>query len=310
MGELACRAGLGHATTMKMRMILILILGLVATACSSESGDDTDELSVVANFFPIAEAAEIVGGGFVDVTNLTPAGVEPHDLELTSDDVDTIEDVDVVLYVGSGFQPGVANAAKRRGDDEVTIDVAAGLINAGGDDPHFWLDPALMVEVIDRVLDGLTRADPERAAEFRASAAAYKAKLAALDAGFASGLETCARREIVTAHDAFSYLARRYGLEQLAVTGVTPDAEPAPQRLADLADLIRRRGITTVFYEELVPRDFADTLAREAGVKTAVLSPIEGLTRDEVKAGGGYISVMRSNLAALTAALDCPPSRP
>jgi zinc transport system substrate-binding protein len=290
---------------MKLRLILISWMAAgVLSACGSDgNGDRSDALSVVASFFPVADAARNVGGEFVDVRNLTPAGVEPHEYELTSRDVDRIADAGVVFYVGSDFQPAVEEAAGRR--DGPTVDVAARLLDETAGDPHFWLDPALMSKAVDRVRAGLAKADPDHVERYRANASTYKAKLAALDAEYRAALATCARREIVTAHAAFSYLARRYRLEQRAITGVTPDAEPDPRRLADLSDLIRREGVTTVFYEELVPRDFADTLAKDAGVKTDVLNPIEGLSRDDLDAGEDYISTMRSNLTALARALDC-----
>lgn len=287
-----------------MVLRIILIMGwITAVAACSDAADEPGKVSVVANFFPVAEAAARVGGEFVEVRNLTPAGVEPHDFELRSTDVDRIEDAGVVFYVGSGFQPGVAAAVKRR--DGVTVDVAARLFDGDASDPHFWLDPELMTEAVDRVRAGLAKADPEHATAFTANAAAYKQELSTVDAEYSATLASCARREIVTAHAAFSRLADRYGLVQHAITGVSPDAEPDPQRLGELSDLIKREGVTTVFYEELVPREFADTLARDAGVKVAVLSPIEGLTKKQVDAGDTYISVMRSNLAALRAALDC-----
>jgi zinc transport system substrate-binding protein len=305
---------------MKLRLILTTIAVVVAGGCASGNGGRaTGGVSVVANFFPIAEAARRVGGRLVHVTSLTPAGVEPHDLELTSREVDEIDGATVVFYVGSGFQPAVAVAAKhRRG---LSVDVAAGLLGVGdaeaiarqdgatptanARDPHFWLDPLLMAKAVDRVSAGLDRADPKHATTYDANAVAYKARLSDLDHEYATTLAHCARHEIVTAHAAFFYLARRYGLTQYAITGVSPDAEGDPQRIADLSDLIRRNGVTTVFYEELVPRDFADALAKDAGVKTDVLNPIEGLSKNEVKVGENYLSVMRGNLAALAKALDC-----
>jgi zinc transport system substrate-binding protein len=278
------------------------IAGLAA--CSPRSGAESAKLRVVASFYPVAAAAGAVGGQFVDVTNLTPAGVEPHDLELTSATVDKIENADALFYVGSGFQPAIAAAAKRRGHN--TVDVANGLLDASHD-PHVWLDPTLMAKIVDRVAAGLDKADPRHAAEFAHNVTAYKAKLTALDDDYKAALAHCTRHEIVTAHAAFFYLARRYGLTQRALTGLSPDAEPDPGRIAELAALIKRESVTTVFYEELVPRDFADTLAHDAGVDTAVLNPIEGLTRRQVQAGNDYFSVMRRNLAALTGALACAP---
>ncbi|MEY2469202.1 MAG: zinc transport system substrate-binding protein [Actinomycetota bacterium] len=288
-----------------------LALALFAAACSSTPKSGDGKLTVVANFFPVAEAAQQVGGDLVKVTNLTPAGVEPHDLELTTDDVDRIQDASVVFYVGSGFQPGVAEAANRR--SAPSIDVAKDVLTKHeGDetDPHFWLDPLLMIKAVDAIEAGLARVDRENAATFRANAAAYKVRLAALDSAYSDTLRTCARREIVTAHAAFAYLADRYALQQVAVTGVSPESEADPQRIAELSDLIKRDGVTTVFYEELVPRDFADVLANEAGVKTAVLNPLEGLTKKEQKAGKDYAAVMRTNLRALADALACTPAAP
>jgi zinc transport system substrate-binding protein len=304
---------------------------------SSPSGSDggAAKLHVVANFYPIAEALARVGGDRVEVSNLTPPGAEPHDLELTTDEVDKIQDADLVVYMGSGFQPGVAEAAGERSGpsldiatvvtlqtgDSAAIEAQEGAESgsaapgtaapATGDDrgnvdPHFWLDPTLMSAAVDAIATELTTISPADAATFQANAAAYDAELSTLDSEFHDGLQGCARTQIVTSHAAFYYLAQRYGLQQLAITGLSPESEPDPSRLDDLADLIEQDGITTVFYETLVSPDIADTLARETGVTTAVLNPIEGLTDKQAKAGEDYLSVQRENLAALQLALGCP----
>jgi zinc transport system substrate-binding protein len=161
-----------------------------------------------------------------------------------------------------------------------------------------------MVEIAERVRDAAVDLDPDGAADHRRRAAQYVAELEALDAAFEEGLRDCERDTIVTAHAAFGYLTRRYGLEQRAIAGLSPSAEPSPDRLADLADEIRRDGVTTVFYETLVSPRVAEALAREAGVDVAVLDPIEGLDED-AEAGASYETVMRANLAALRKALGC-----
>src|SRR5919108_5050120 len=319
---------------------------LLLAACGDDDDGDAaaggggagggDRLEVVAAFYPVAEAAEQVGGDLVDVTNLTPAGTEPHDLELTPDQVDDIEDADVVLYLGQGFQPAVADAAGRRGDDQVTVDVLDGIaLEAGASealegeehgeegeegeehseegeehseealDPHFWLDPQLMADAVDQIEAALGDADPAEAEAFGTGAQRYGEELTALDQEMEAGLSSCERDEIVTSHAAFYYLANRYGLTQLPIAGLSPESEPDADRLAELADRVEEDGITTVFYEDLVSPDVAETLAREAGVETARLSPIEGLTEDQVDAGDDYLSVMRQNLAALQEALGC-----
>jgi zinc transport system substrate-binding protein len=337
---------------MVRRFMAVGVLGalvLVVAACGGDdaspsdtsaaggptsTGPNADPLRVVANFYPLAEALQRVGGDRVDVINLTPPGSEPHDIEVTSDDVDAIEDADLVVYLGGGFQPAVEHVAEDRSGP--TLDIATKVALEAGDheaieaeegdehaaedehaeegddhgevDPHFWLDPTLMQAAVDAIQAELATLSPTDEATFAANAAAYDTELAALDAEFAAGLTGCARAQIVTAHAAFYYLAHRYGLEQLAITGLSPESEPDPQRLDELADLVEREGVTTIFSETLVSPEIAETLARETGVTTAVLNPLEGLTDDQLDDGETYLSVQRENLAALQTALDCPAS--
>jgi zinc transport system substrate-binding protein len=305
-------------------IVAALAGGLVACGggASGRGADgDGSGVNVVASFYPIAEVAEQVGGRGVAVTNLTNPGAEPHDLQLAPRQVVDLEEADVVLYVGGPFQPKVAEIARQRDDGSVDVldqikleagDASAIAAEEAGDehdggaqDPHFWLDPVRMTAVVDEVETALAEAAPERASTFRANAAAYERQLAALDREYRGGLGSCARHEIVTSHAAFFYLAERYGLRQLPIAGLSPDAEPSPARLARLARRIEADGITTVFYEALVSPRVARTLASEAHVTTAVLNPIEGLTKHQLEAGDDYVSVMRDNLTALRKALGC-----
>jgi zinc transport system substrate-binding protein len=282
--------------------VLGLAFVLVAGGCddATHSGEET----VVAAFYPVAWAAQQIGGGRVHVVNLTPPGAEPHDIELTPRDVEQIDDAGLVLYLGSGFQPAVEKAVESR--SRPSLDLLAGqrlFAGAGGEgvgaeklDPHVWLDPvrfALMVRAIGRELG---REQP---------ASKLATRLRALDREMAHGLASCSRRDIVTSHAAFGYLARRYGLEQIALTGLSPEAEPSPRALEGLVHEVEQSHANTVFFETLVSPRLADTVAREAGVRTAVLDPLEGLTPDEVASGGDYFSVMRSNLHTLERALGC-----
>jgi zinc transport system substrate-binding protein len=279
-------------------------LVLVTGACG---GDDDDQVAggptqVVAAFYPIAWAAEQIGGDAVAVQNLTSAGAEPHDLELTTQDVDDIEDADLVVVMGDGFQPGVEDAADRRSADTLVI---LDHLDVDTDDPHVWLDPVLMGDIVDEIEGALAGADPEHASEYAARADALHGEIDALDAEYRAGLADCDRHLIMTAHEAFGHLAQQYGLEQHAIAGVDPEKEPDADRIAQLADLVQEHGVTTVFTEELVSPDVAEALAREAGVKTATLNPLEGLTDDERAAGDDYLSVMRANLEKLRTALGC-----
>jgi zinc transport system substrate-binding protein len=283
---------------MKTRIILVLIAGAVVLAASACGGEQASSAGgrehVVAAFYPLAYAAQQIGGSGVGVTNLTPAGAEPHDLEVSPRDVQEVDSAEVVLLLGHGFQPQLEDAA--HGDQVVELLDTPGLKRFSNGDPHVWLDPlryALIAKRIGAVLDR------EEAAQ------RFVDRLHALDNEYRAGLGDCERSEIVTSHEAFAYLAQRYGLQQIAITGLSPEAEPAPKDLEHVVAIVRRTGATTVFFETLVSPRIADTVAREAGVRTTVLNPIEGLTEREQSAGEDYFSLMRSNLASLRSALGC-----
>jgi zinc transport system substrate-binding protein len=291
----------------------LLVLVVAVGSCARSSNAAKGKLAVVASFYPLAEAAQRVGGGRVQVTNLTAPGVEPHDLELAPNQLEAISTADVVVYLGGGFQPAVEDALPDAGGE--TVDVSAGLrtlpVPAGeteaslSADPHVWLDPVLYSKIVDVIERVLAKADPAEASSFARNASAFQDQLGRLSDEYRNGLASCSRHVIVTTHAAFGYLALRDGLQQEAISGLSPDAEPSPGRLAQLKQLVERDGITTIFTESLVSPKVAETLASETGATTAVLNPLETLTAQEVARGEDYISVMRQNLATLRTALGC-----
>jgi zinc transport system substrate-binding protein len=273
-----------------------IVLLLAAPAMAMLAGCGTSEASrpvVVAAFYPVAFAVQQVAGDEVDVVNLTPPGVEPHDLELTPRQVGEIARAELVVHVGGGFQPGVEDAVAAREGPSLDLRPAPG---RGDPDPHVWLDPDAFAAAVERIGAALER--PEAAGDLAG-------RLRALDADFREGLADCERHEIVTSHAAFGHLARRYGLEQVALTGIQPEAEPTAKAVERLVAQVRASGATTVFSEPLLSSRLARTVAREAGVRAAVLDPLEGLTEDAAASGADYFTVMRKNLAALREALTC-----
>jgi zinc transport system substrate-binding protein len=271
-----------------VRIVLVFVVATNLAGCGGGSGG---KRTVVAAFYPLAYAAEKIGGPGFAVDNLTPPGAEPHDLELTPREVAGIEKADVVLYLSHGFQPAVSKAVEQaRG---TRVDVLAGL-PLHDSDPHVWLDPVLFARIGRRIGTALGRPP-----------GGFVVDLQQLDRDYRDGLRDCKRHEIVTSHQAFGYLAARYGLKQVAITGVTPESEPSPRQLAHVIQVVRRTHATTVFFETLVSPRLAQTVAREVGARTAVLDPIEGLTPDEQTQGENYVTVMRRNLAALRKALGC-----
>jgi zinc transport system substrate-binding protein len=299
-------------------LVALLLAATGAAGCSGRDGAGAEgRLAVVAAFYPLQFVAERVGGDRVAVSALTPPGAEPHDLELTPKQRTGLHDADLVVYL-AGFQPSVdeavADTESGRAFDVAAVeplrDAPPGAEeDAGGEehanegkDPHVWLDPVRLAAIADGLAGRLADADAAHRDEYRSRAAALRTDLEALDREFAAGLENCQRREIVTSHAAFGYLANRYRLEQIPITGLDPESEPTPQHVAEIAALARQRGVTTIFFETLVSPKVAETVATEIGAKAEVLDPIEGL---QSGSGDTYLTVMRANLARLRAALGC-----
>jgi zinc transport system substrate-binding protein len=281
-----------------MKLILIILFTVpiagLAAACGGGGVGSESRMTVVASFYPLAFAAEQVGGTTVSVENLTPPGAEPHDLEVSPSDVSKIKSADFVLLLGHGFQPQLEDAAGSGSNVAALLDTSSLDVHRDGD-PHVWLDPIRYTKIVDRVGALLRRP---------AAAARLIERLDELDKEYRRGLTDCARREIVTSHEAFAYLAERYGLRQIAITGLNPEAEATPQALQETVDAVRASQATTVYFERLVSPRLAETVARETGTKTAVLDPIEGLT-DAEKEGADYFTLMRTNLHALETGLGC-----
>lgn len=304
-----------------------------STAPSSTSGAKDGTLTVMASFYPLQYLAEKIGGEHVTVTSLTPAGAEPHDLELSPKTVDALSSADAVIYL-AGFQSAVDEAIEQQAPKTV-IDVspAVQLVEAGVDanhpseeedestdeaqsseadghedhhhdmsaDPHFWLDPVRMASAATLVGDKLAEANPANAEMYKINAKALKDELTSLGNDLVSKTSTCQIKTFVTAHTAFGYLADRTGLTQVGISGLDPDSSPSPARLAEISQIAKDQGVTTIFTEALIDPKIAQTLADDLGITTAVLDPIESQT-DPSK---DYSGVMNDNINALTKALNC-----
>ena len=313
-------------------------LSLVLSACSSATEEAspsqsasatgaTGEVVIVhAAFYPLEFLAKTIGGDQIQVVSLTVPGAEPHDMELTPVQVAELEKTSLALFI-DGFMPAVDEAIEAsvpdraldlgttvtllESDDhdhanETPAPEASGATEDdhghGAYDPHIWLDPANMVLMANAVSDRLIAIDPARSDFYAANTAALVAELEALDQEFTTGLANCEQKEIVTSHDAFGYLANAYGFEQHGIAGLSPESEPSPARLAEISEMVKAEGITTIYYETLVSPAIAETVANETGATTAVLDPIEGLVEGSTDT---FITVMQANLQALIKGQTC-----
>lgn len=315
----------------------LLLVALAAGACDggarrgpsepAPGGGARGPVRIVATFYPYAELARLVAGARGEVHALVPDGAEPHDWEPRPSDALRVRQADLVVYNGAGLEPWLPRllAGLPAGHPE-RLEAAAGLpllpapapagepaggrraaagTGPGGLDPHVWLDPVLLQDVVERLREALTRIDPEGAEAYAEAAAALTASLAQVDQEYRRALSACAQRTLLVTHGFFTYPAARYGLEQLAVAGVSPDAEPSPQTLARLAALARARGLRVLFAETLVGRRAAEALAAEAGLQVRVLNPMEGLTPEQRSQGITLLDLFRRNLDELKAGLGC-----
>lgn len=305
-------------TRLRVRpLALAAALPLALVGCSAATGDDDVEIAVTA--YPLQFIADRVAGDAATVTNVAPAGTEPHDLELSPSGVATIVGADVVLML-SGFQAAVDDTIGEVGEGTTVIDAAdsADLLEEGhedededgegdheghdhsGVDPHFWLDPLRVADVADALAAALGEADPSGATGYEANAAALRTDLESLDTEFTAGLADCADRTFVTSHEAFGYLADAFDLTQIGIGGIDPEAEPSPARVAQVLQEARDAGVTTIFTQPGGLTAGADTVAEELGLTLATLDPIELEPQ-----GSDYLAAMRANLAALHEGLQC-----
>lgn len=304
----------GHSR-LRAAGILAGAVALTATACGSTTtaAAPADKPEVLAAFYPLQWVTEQVGGTDITVKSLTAAGVEPHDLELGAQQMADLEDATLTVYI-KGVQPAVdeAVAADRSfdavtavttipaGEHEEHAEEEAGHEDEVSYDPHIWLDPARFATVATKLGERLATADPAHAQGYKDRAAKTAASLSTLDQEFTKGLTTCSTKTMITAHEAFGYLADRYQLKQVGIT-LDPETEPSPARIAEVAKLAKAEKVTTVFTEALVSPKVAEVLAGEAGAKTAVLDPLES------KPSGDYLSAMHDNLQTLRTSLGCTP---
>ena len=318
---------------------LTLALGLASCSDSSDDskGGSSGKLKVAASFYPIQWLTQQIGGDHVDVSSVTPAGTEPHEFEISTKQIAELNKTKALFYV-KGFQPSLDDAVgslsdvsavdltknvnlvhhegllehdhdhgDKKGDEEKGHEDGKEHDHAEGHDhgddaadPHFWLDPARMKRAADAIAAELSKKDPGHADAYKKNNEALQKKLDGLDKSFQTGLATCERRSIVTTHTAFGYLADRYKLSQVGLSGIDPESEPSPATLAKVKKYVQENGTTTIFTEELVSGKPAETLAKETNTVTAVLSPLESKPEK-----GDYQAAMTDNLTALKKALAC-----
>lgn len=283
---------------------VVVPLAMVATlytgAAPQEASNAGNHTRVVTSFYPLYDFAYHIAGDRAEVSSMVPPGVEPHDWEPTLGDVNRARSADMLVINGAGLESWVDGIGAKR-----IVNTSEGIELAGAD-PHVWLDPVLAREQVESIRAALALVDPENAAYYNENAAAYAAELDSLDSFIRSELASCEKSDFIAFHDAFSRFAQRYGLNQHTIHGISPEGEVLPQRLQQVVELADELGINTVYSEDMVDSRLAQVIADEIpGGRVLTLSPIEGIDREELAAGIGYIEKMKENVGSLKEGLKC-----
>jgi zinc transport system substrate-binding protein len=295
-------------------VIMIGFFGLYSGGIrKSTNQNGPKKLQVSASFYPMYYFAKEIGGDKADVYDITPAGGEPHDYEPTTGDIARIETGSLLILNGGGLESwGDKIKTDLEGKPTNIVTATDGLklqqsAENGNStaDPHVWLDPQLAKKEVDVIAGGFEVKDAVNAGYYRNNAAVLESKLNTLNNNFRQGLADCKQKVIITSHAAFGYIAAEYGLKQLAISGLSPDMEPSPTKMAEISDFAKTNHIKYIFFESLVSPKLAETIAAEAGAKTIVFNPLEGLSNAELAGGKDYFSIQKQNLENLRIALEC-----
>jgi zinc transport system substrate-binding protein len=268
-----------------------------------------DKARVVASFYPMLEFVKRVGGERVEVSSLIPVGIEPHDYEPTIQQVQDAQTADMLVINGAGFEEKWIKNIKARSalDTSVGLNLTSSTqVSSKSVDPHIWLDPILAKQQVENIRDGLIKVDPANSAYYKENANRFISDLDSLDKTIKSELSSCEKKDFIAFHNAFSYFSKRYGLTQHSIQGVSPEADVLPQRLQQIVSLARDMGLDTIYTEELADPRFASVIAQEIpNGKVLVLSPIEGIDKEEQNAGVDYLDKMKENIESFKVGLKC-----
>lgn len=303
-------------TNMKIKWLYVITGILLVTILSfiffkaglfkqpTKTQPSNKKLQVSTSFYPLYFFSSQIGKDKATVRNITPAGAEPHEYEPTPQEIAQILQSKIVVVNGAGFETWYKKGIDSLLKDSFLVSVT-GDMELLGKDPHVWLSPVLAKQQADRILTAYTQVDPYNSDYYKTNTEKLRKQFDKLDEDFKTGLKSCQKKEFITSHAAFAYLAQEYGLNQVAISGLSPDTEPPTQQLAEITNFAKKNSIKYIFFESLVSPKLSETIANEIGAKTLVLDPIEGLSDEDIKGGKDYFTVMQDNLKNLQIALEC-----
>ncbi|SKA81499.1 zinc transport system substrate-binding protein [Caloramator quimbayensis] len=300
----------------KVLLILIIIILISACACSRRSStytDETKKIAVCTSFYAMYDFSKKIGGDKINLINLVPSGIEPHDWEPSPKDIANLEKADVLIYNGAGMEGWIDKVINSLSNKKIIVVETSKKINLLQNedsdedlkyDPHVWLNPLNAKIQMEAIKDAFIKADPSNKDYYEKNFLENSAKLDELDKEYKNAVLSFKSKDIVVSHKAFGYLCSTYGLNQVAIEGMSADVEPTPSKMAEIVKFAKDNKVKYIFFEELISPKVAQVIANESGAETAVLNPFEGLNEEDIKKGKDYFSVMKENLEILKTALQ------
>jgi zinc transport system substrate-binding protein len=305
-----------------LMLICVLFCSLGQTSLLYSS---SQKIKIKTSVFPLKEFAKSVAGEKGEVSLLLPPGAEIHTWKPKPSDIIELSTSDVFIYIGAGLEPWLEDILKSvQNPNLMILEAGHGIIQRGEEehqhdpqesdsehqhnhvDPHIWLNFEYDCVIVDKIKSLLSKIDPENSSTFEKNASKYKNILKNLDLRYQKDLSSCRSRYIfLGGHAAFGYLAQKYGLKQIALYGVSPDARPSPKKLAEVLEMAKKYKTETIFFEVYVSKELADVLAREIGARTLVLNPGANITKEQMRSGITFIKIMEDNLENLKNGLSC-----
>jgi zinc transport system substrate-binding protein len=293
-------------------ILIVIVIGILLFNFGSIKKTSSGKLQVTASFYPMYFFASQIAGDKADVISITPASAEPHDYEPTTQDLVSIQNSKMLVLNGGALEAWGNKIKGQLPANVLVVTAGDGLankqLNENGQiiqDPHIWLDPILAKKEVAVIEKGFEKIDPKDSSYFQSNTQKLNGDLDALNTEYAHAFTNCAQTDFVTSHAAFGYLGAQYGINQIPISGVSPDEEPSTQKLVEITNLVRAKNIKVIFFESLVSPKLSETIANETGAKAMVLDPIEGITKNGLSAGQNYLTIMKQNLNNLQIALQC-----
>ncbi|MEK4671187.1 metal ABC transporter solute-binding protein, Zn/Mn family [Niallia sp. FSL R7-0271] len=323
---------LGGETTFKSKIFIFFVVSVIfLAACNNNKNTNeitaAESLKIMTSFYPLYDFKNKIAGDRAKVINLVQSGIEPHDYEPSPKDLANLNEVDLFIYNGAGYESWVTDTIKSIDTKDTKIINSSEYVDlltlretgestepvdkAGQEDktydPHFWLDPIRAKQIAEGIKEELIKLDPDGKLVYEEIFNKIAVNFDELNSEYTEALTNPSRKEVIVSHNAFGYLTNRYGLEQIAITGISPSDEPSPKKLKELISLANERQINYILFETLVSPKVAETVKDTIGAKSLTLNPVEVLTNKEIKKGDDYFSVMRENLSTLKLATQQEP---